>query len=199
MTDAIDFRKLVQGTDAAAIEKSFEAGAYDNLSKNDWLEFVNKRASQIRKADESFESAFTNAITSDDLGRTLFRCHQQCNGRRFYKQIFDTPPGPVAKAVDPTPHIGPAHREMDALATDRQRASGRSYEMSYAAVYSDNNNAALRERVKSEFLRRAMRMGAGGSDVDGGTELGGPGSMTLTEAMAMARAKPFPPGYSRGN
>jgi hypothetical protein len=198
MTDALDFRKFVQSDDASDIEKRWERGEYDHISKNEWHQVVEYRAAQIRKSDETKEQAFTRAITSDDLGRVLFKAHQQCNGRRFYKQIFDAPPESVAKAADPTPHLGPAHKEMNALAIDYQRSSGRTFASAYSHVYTNNDNAPLRERVKDEFLRRAMSMGAGGSDLDNGVERGGPGSMTLTEAMALSPAKPFPKG-ARGN
>jgi hypothetical protein len=194
MIDGIDFKKFVQSDDAADIEKRWERGDYDSLSKADWYREVEKRAAQIKKVGESDPVAFTRAITSDDLGRILFRAYQQADARAFHKRIFDEP---VEKAVDPTPHIGPTHREMDVLATDRQRATGKSYQQSYAYVYSHGDNAALREKVKSEFLARAMHMGAGGSDIDSGTELGGPGSMTLTEAQALEPAPAFP-RYARG-
>jgi hypothetical protein len=179
----IDFKKMVDTEDATEFQKHWNAGEFDDISKNEWHELITKRASQIREDGETPQRAYTRFITADPAGRAMFRAFQQADGRALYKRVFDEP---IAKATSGAEiddaHIGPAHKEMHALAVDRQRETGRPYASSYAHVYSAGDNAALRERVKDEFLRRAMSMGAGGSDVDGGTELGGPGSMTLTEA-----------------
>jgi hypothetical protein len=194
----INFRKMVEIEDAVAFEKHWNAGDFDGISKAEWHVLITKRASQIRTEGETPERAYTRLITADPAGRAMFRAFQQTDGRALYKRVFDESIAKAVRAEIDDANIGPAHREMHALAIDRQRATGRTYAQSYARVYSEN--AALREKVKSEFLARAMRMGAGGSDIDGGTELGGPGSMTLSEAQRMEPAPKFPnaPGRAYG-
>jgi hypothetical protein len=100
----------------------------------------------------SVEQKFTKTITEDNIGKQLYAAmkaapdavpQQPATYEQFGKAVADA--------------MGEAHARMHSLAVDAQRTTGRTYQQSYARVYSAPENERLRNKVKAEHLAATLR------------------------------------------
>ena len=145
-------------TTIEGLRKALDSGTLAHVTRASWHKGLQQRAEAIRKANETPEQAYARAVMHDDIGKLLFRGHQNASllksapasgfaGAGEPKGVADSPEKEMGLGL-----IGPAHKEMHALAIDHQRARGNTYAQAYSHVYSHRDNEALRNRVKAEHL-----------------------------------------------
>ena len=145
------------------LRKALDAGELSNIPRATFHAGIQAVAKNIRNDNETEAQAYTRAITQTEIGKLLFAAHQNAPlikvapasgfaGAGEPKAPGDTPEKEMGLGL-----IGPAHKEMHALAIDYQRSRGNTYAAAYSHVYSHSDNAPLREKVRAEHLASVMK------------------------------------------
>ncbi len=120
------------------------------FDKSAYVKAIERRAAEIRKAGRTDAQAFTDCITGDEVGQTLFKAMRAAKGPEVDPPEDEVAEAPVSR--------GKAHDEMQALADRHHRANPHlSAARAYADVYADKANADLKNRVIAEHLSPKLR------------------------------------------
>ena len=132
----------------ALAKRDIDAG-FSPTSKAEWTRIMSGRAAELHPR-ETPAVAFTKYIEGEE-GRTLFAASQLRIGEPDHE-------GTVVKADDESFELveGPKARELRALAEERARAYGESYEVAFTAVWCDTTHASLVQEVVDEALERQV-------------------------------------------
>ncbi len=124
-------------------------GRSPGLEKDVFYDAIVKRADELRAGGESPQQAFSKVITEDETGKLLYRAMKIAPGR-------EVRPAPQ-EAAEVAEHIGPAHSKLHSMVIDYQRAhAGVKYAAAYSALYTRDENQALREQIKDEHMAATM-------------------------------------------
>ena len=141
---------------------SLALGIPPAFPKADIIAELGKRAEEIRLPHETKEGSFVRAMTSDPIGKALFRVSKAASGPDHI---------PVETKPEPPLSRGPAHDQMQRLAQSHNDANpGRTFAQSYNAVYCDPKNRDLAQKVTAEHLLPSLV--GDGSDGDVTKRLG---------------------------
>jgi hypothetical protein len=161
------------------MSKMLEEGLFDGFEKQEIEDMIVLRADEIKKPRESAASAYARAIVEDGVAKVLFKAARRVTGilpttaaiKRAEAEIaktrsgaakpgHDTPEGEERRSVAEleAANLGPANAKFHSMAIDHQRAHSKmSYQGAYSHIYTQPENAALREAAKQEYLARALR------------------------------------------
>jgi hypothetical protein len=135
--------------DFETVRKMAADGHLDDFKKHQFMELIHLRADDIRRDGETVEKAFTRCIESDPCGRELSSLMKRARGSEVVERD--------AKEDD-TPHYdGPADAELNRLARERQKVSGRSFAQSFSDVLDMPGNRKLTIAAAAERDLKMVR------------------------------------------
>jgi hypothetical protein len=155
------------GLDAVDMIQKMQAnGDFDDFQKSDYMALLNNLAEEIQAEGESIQKAFVRGLETD-AGRALFGLMKRAGGSEGR--------APKDAVEDDTPkYDGPADAELNRLARERQKVSGRSFAQSYSDVLDMPGNRKLTIQAAAERDLKMVR------------------SLTIQEAQNLEPAPPFP-------
>ncbi|MGA3341545.1 MAG: hypothetical protein ABSD11_13160 [Methylocella sp.] len=154
------------------IRKMQSNGDFDGFEKSDYMALLDGLAEEIRLDGESIQKAFTRGLETP-AGVELFKLMKAAGGSEVK--------APNDAVQDDTPkYDGPADAELNRLARERQKVTGRSFAQSFSDILDMPGNRKLTIQAAAERDLKMVR------------------SLTMQEAVALEPAKPFPDYGSPG-
>jgi len=130
--------------DAVSVAKAIQNGSPNSYSKAQWFGEIDKRAQAKRAPTESVAQAFSKYVEHDAEGKVLYAAYKNAGGED-HRFIVNKDDGPTSGADLP------ALAEIKRLASQHQADNpGKSYEQSFASVYTDPANRDLVAQHKTQ-------------------------------------------------
>jgi hypothetical protein len=137
------------GLDAVEMIKKMQAnGDFEGFEKADYLDLLNGLAEEIQQDGESIQKAFVRGLETP-AGVELFGLMKRSKGSEVVERD--------AKEDSVPKYDGPADAELNRLARERQKVSGRSFAQSFSDVLDMPGNRKLTIAAAAERDLKMVR------------------------------------------
>lgn len=154
------------------IRKMLSDGDFAEFEKSDYIDMLDTLAASIKQDGESIQKAFVRGLETP-AGRELFKLMKAARGSEVK--------APKDAVEDDTPkYDGPADAELNRLARERQKVTGRTFAQSFSEILDMPGNRKLTIKAAAERDLKMVR------------------TLTIFDAQALTSTRPFPPN-ARGN